>query len=170
MIHNGVIISRMHSFTAELKIIGVNPYVSVPAEILASIFTSAGKSKGPIPVSGDVNGVAYTQTLVRYAGEWRFYINTKMLKNSPKRIGETLAITIDYDSADRSLVIHPQLQHALEQNPRAKQVFDSLAPSLRHEINRYISGLKSSAKVDENVRRAIDFLEGRGRFVGRELR
>lgn len=159
----------MYTFKAEIAIIGINPYVSVPTEILSAIFLKANKSKGPVPVCGAINKVQYTQTLVRYANEWRLYINTKMLKDSPKRIGEVIDISIDFDPNDRAMPLHPKLQAALQEHAHAHHVFGTLAPSLRHEINRYITQLKTEAKVDENVKRAIDFLEGRGRFVGREL-
>ena len=161
-------IKHMHTFKAEIAIIGINPYVDVPEEVLSGIFLKAGKDKGPVPVRGSINEVPYTQTLVRYAGEWRLYINTKMLKDSPKRIGEVITITIDFDPADRMLPIHPKLQDALGKDVGAQKVFESLAPSLQNEINRYIVNLKSEAKVDENVQRAIHFLNGRGKFVGRE--
>lgn len=159
----------MHSFEAEIKIIGVNPYIDVPGEILSSVFDAAGRDKGPVPIKGLINGVPYTQTLVRYANEWRLYINTKMLKNSPKCVGETVRITVEFDPVDRSIPIHPGLQDALDKDPNAQRVFESLSPSLRHEINRYLSRLKTNAKIEENVNRAIDFLNGNGRFVGREL-
>lgn len=158
----------MKQFKAELKIIGVNPYVDVPIKVLGRIFAEAGRDKGPIPVHGTVNGAPYTQTLVRYAGEWRLYINTTMLKHSPKHVGETLEIAVDFDPRDRTLPLHPKLQAALESNASAMSVFTSLAQSRQHEINRYICSLKSEAKVDENVQRAINFLTGNGRFVGRD--
>lgn len=158
----------MNTFKAHLKIIGVNPYVDVPPDILHSIFTHSGRDKGPIPVSGTVNDVPYTQTLVRYAGQWRLYINLKMLPNSPKRIGEELSISIDYDPKDRTLSLHPSLAAALHANSAAQHVFQSLSPSRQHEINRYICNLKSEAKVHENVERAVNFLLGNGRFVGRD--
>ena len=87
----------MHPFKAEIKLIGINPFVFVPEKILSEIFKKAGKDKGHIPVCGTINGVPYTQTLVRYSGEWRLYVNTVMLKNSPKRIGETIEISIAFD-------------------------------------------------------------------------
>src|SRR5690606_41266848 len=62
-------------------IIGVNPFVFVPEDILKAIFEQAGKDKGPIPIKGLVNGKPYTQTLVKYSGEWRLYINMIMLKD-----------------------------------------------------------------------------------------
>ena len=91
----------MHSFTAVLEIIGVNPYVRVPEKILFAILKTHGKDKGPVPVRGEVNGKPYTQTLVRFHGLWRLYINLKMLKNSPKRIGEVIEVAIEPVVANR---------------------------------------------------------------------
>ena len=87
-------VSKAQKFKARIEIIGINPFVFVPAKILAEIFKQSGKNKGQIPVRGSVNRKAYKQTLVRYSGDWRLYINTTMLKDSPKRIGEIIEITI----------------------------------------------------------------------------
>ena len=158
----------MRAFEAELKIIGINPYVSVPEKVLVSIFKQAGKDKGKIPIKGTVNKVPYTQTLVKYAGEWRLYINTKMLKDSPKKIGTTLKVTAEFDAADRTITPHPKFTAALSKNKKAKAVFDKLRPSLQLEIVRYIANLKTEASIDKNVVKAIDFLLGKERFVGRD--
>lgn len=158
----------MYSFKAVLDIIGINPFVFVPDEILEHLFEDAGRSKGAIPVCGKINGVKYTQTLVRYRGHWRFYINTTMLPNSPKRIGESVEITIKFDKKDRTITPHPKLIKALKANTKAKKVFDGLSPSMRKEIVRYISMLKSEASIALNVERAIGFLLGKNRFVGRD--
>ena len=158
----------MKTFSAEIYIIGINPFVFVPEDILAYVFKNAKKDKGPIRIKGTVNGKAYKQTLMKYAGHWRLYINTAMLKDSPKRIGETIEVSIDYDPEERSIEMHGELKTALAGNAEAKQVFDSLPPSRRHEIVRYISNLKSEESVKKNVDRAINFLIGKGRFIGRE--
>lgn len=158
----------MPSFAAPLEIIGINPFVPVPDNVLDSLLSAAGKNKGPIPIKGTINGVAFRQTLVRYRGAWRLYVNTTMLKNSPKRIGEVVQLVVFVDSGDRSIHPHPKLLYALEQNKQAKQKFDSLAPSLQKEIIRYISFLKTETSVDRNVAKAIDFLLGKGSFVGRK--
>ncbi|MGZ3821562.1 MAG: hypothetical protein ACXVB6_13275, partial [Mucilaginibacter sp.] len=59
-------------------------------EKLSMAATLSGKDKGHIPVCGSVNRKPYKQTLVKYKGEWRFYINSTMLKDSPRRIGEMI--------------------------------------------------------------------------------
>ena len=157
-----------NEFSAQIEIIGINPFVHVPEAILQAIFEQAGKDKGPIPIKGTINGKPYTQTLVKYSGAWRLYINTVMLKNSPKRIGETVELTAAFDPAERVVPKHPKLEKALEEHPEAKQVFDGLIPSRRLEIVRYISHLKSEEAVDKNIKRTINFLLGNDRFVGRD--
>lgn len=157
----------MNKFKAEIQIIGVNPYVLVPSQVLSDIFIQAQKDKGAIPIKGTVNGKPYKQTLVRFKGEWRLYINMKMLKNSPKRIGETIEITIEFDPVKRIIKPHPKFVKALKDNISAKAIFDNLRPSLQLEIVRYISMLKTEESVDKNVPKAISFLLGKGKFVGR---
>jgi hypothetical protein len=158
----------MNKFKAPLDIIGINPYVAVPEEVLAELFSQFGKDKGPIPVRGEVNNLAYTQSLVKFRGAWRLYINTLMLKDSPKRIGEVLHISIEIDPEDRTPALHPKLEAALKKNSTAQNVFEQLPPSRKKEINRYLHQLKTEVSVDKNVKRALQFLLGKERFIGRD--
>ena len=159
----------MHSFTAPIGLIGINPFVLVPRLILESIFKAAGKNKGPIPVKGTINKEPYNQTLVRFRGEWRLYINTSMLTNSPKRIGETIQVTIAYNNIAPPETKAPvAFEQALKKDKEAKAVYDQLAPYLRKEINRYLSGLKTQESLIKNISRALNFLKGNERFIGRD--
>ncbi len=158
----------MDTFEAYIDIIGVNPFVLVPMPVLSNIFQQAQKDKGAIQVRGTIDGHPYTQTLVRYSGEWRLYINTPMLKASKKKVGDTAEIGIEFDPVERIIPMHPKLTAALANNAEAKQVFDSLRPSMQKEIVRYISFLKSEEAVDRNVERAMQFLVGKARFIGRD--
>ncbi len=155
-------------FTAEIKIIGVNPYVQVPDKILQNIFRKSGKNKGAIPIKGTVNGIPYKQRLIRYSGDWRLYINTSMLHHSPKRIGEIIKISAAYDPEPRVISPHPGFVKALNRNKGAKVVFDRLPPSRRFEMVRYLANLKTEKALEMNIRRAINFLLGKERFVGRD--
>jgi len=74
----------MQRFKAKLELIGINPFVFVPEEILSEIFQEAKKDKGHLPICGTVNDKKYLQTLVKYSGEWRLYMNTTMLSNSKR--------------------------------------------------------------------------------------
>jgi hypothetical protein len=158
----------MYSFKAEIKLLGINPYVSVPKDILKNIFFEAGKDKGHIPIKGTVNQIPYKQTLVKYQGAWRLYINTTMLANSPERIGEEIQLTVEFDPSDRSIKPHPKLIASLNKNKEAKNVFETLSPSKQNEIVKYISKLKTEESREKNIKRAINFLLGKERFIGRD--
>lgn len=156
------------SFEAKLEIIGINPFVFLPQTVLSEILRRAQKEKGKIPVKGRVNNTDYNQTLLRFKGEWRLYINTTMLKNSPQRIGELLQITIQIDTETRIITPHPKLMQALQNNSVAEKKFNELTPSLKLEIIKYISFLKTEESINRNVEKAINFLMGNGTFIGRK--
>jgi len=154
--------------SAKIEIIGINPFVYLPDNILNSIFVQAKRDKGYIPIKGIINGNPYKQTLVKYSGEWRLYINNIMLKNSPKRIGETVELSVEFDSVERVIEPNPNFLKALNDNKGAKQIFENLTPSLQKEIIRYISLLKRENSIAENIEKAIGFLQGKNKFIGRE--
>jgi hypothetical protein len=159
---------KTYSFKAVIEIIGINPFIFIPENILEKIFEQANKNQGPIPVKGTVNNNSYKQTLIKFKGLWRLYINTTMLKDSPKRTGEEIELTIVFDPIKRTIIPDKKFIKALESNIEAKKVFDELSPSRKHEIIRYISSLKTEVSIDRNIERAINFLLGKDRFVGRD--
>jgi hypothetical protein len=158
----------MKSFSAKIYKIGVNPYVLLPKEILQWIFTKAGKDKGHIPLKLVINNKSFTQTLVKYSGKWRLYLNGPMRKIAGKDVGDIILIEIDYDASDRTTPRHSGLDAALKKNAKAKAVFDKLSPSYQKEFHRYLHNLKSEISVERNIRRAINFLSGKERFIGRD--
>jgi hypothetical protein len=146
-------------FSATIELIGVNPYVLVPEAVLEEIFGQAGKRTGPIPVQFTIDGHAFSQTLVKYSGHWRLYLNGPMRQAAGKQVGAAAVFTLRYDPASREVALHPKLAQAL---------FANLPASRRLEIVRYIARLKSEESVDRNVERAIRFLLGQERFIGRD--
>lgn len=157
------------TFKAQLEIIGVNPFVYIPDDILHSIFEKSGKNRSPIRVKGMVNGKEYRQNLVKFLGEWRLYINLIMLKNSTKRIGEIIEISIEFDDEERVEPMPEKLQKALEENPEAMSVFEGLIPSRKLELKRYINNLKTEKTVEKNIEKIILYLTGKTDFFGRKI-
>ncbi len=140
----------------------------LPQEVLQSLFLQAGKNKGKIPVTMSIDGHLFIQTLIKYSGDWRLYLNTPMRKAAGKEVGDHAIFEIVYDPLVREVPMHPKLAKALEENKEAKLIFDRLIPSRRLEIVRYISFLKTEESVDRNVVKAINFLFEKERFIGRD--
>jgi hypothetical protein len=155
-------------FKAIIHIIGINPFVFVPPKILKEIFKQAGRDKGPIPIKGAVNGNDYKQTLVRYSNEWRLYVNTAMLKNSPQRIGEKIELTVEFDNDSREIEMPAAFAKALKANKEAAAAFQKQTASRKKEIVRYLANLKTKESLERNIVKAIGFLTGKEKFVGRE--
>lgn len=160
---------KNNSFSATLEIIGINPFVFVPEEILDTIFEKSGRNKSPIAVKGTVNGKEFKQNLMKYLGEWRLYVNLIMLKNSPKRIGEIIEVVLEYDDSDRSIPIHPQLEKAIKESALAAENFEKLIPSRKNELVRYINNLKTEASIQRNIEKIIRHLHGETDFFGKMI-
>ena len=160
--------NSIQKFKASIHVIGINPFVFVPPKILQAIFKQAGKDKGHIPIKGAINGKPYKQTLLRYSNEWRLYINTSMLKNSPKRIGELVEITIAFDGESRDIEMPVDFTVALKANKEAALVFEQLTAYRKKEIVRYLANLKTKESLERNIVKAINFLTGKEKFAGRE--
>lgn len=158
----------MKNLSAKIQIIGVNPYVLLPAVLLKYIFKKAGKNKGAIPVKLKIGGEDFIQNLVKYSGKWRLYLNGPMRKAAGKDVGDTIEIKINHDAKERITPMHPKLETAFKESKEAKTAFDKLSPSRQKEILRYINNLKSEETVYKNIQRAIAHLIGNQSFVGRK--
>jgi hypothetical protein len=152
------IVSTMPRFSATIYKLGINPVVDPPERVLSVIFKQAGRTKGPIPVRGKVNGAEFRQTLVKYAGEWRLYVNGVMLKASGTNVGDAVKIEIEFDPAPPVIAMPRALEQALARDRVARDVFASLAPSRQKEIVRYIGSLKSDDSIERNVDKVIQRL------------
>jgi len=164
----GYMAKAIHHFRARIEIIGVNPFVFVPAGILAALQKAAGARRGKIPVRMEIDGHGFVQTLVKWKGAWRLYLNTPMRKAAGKEVGDWAKFGVGFDPKKRTVRMHAKLREALEATPEARAVYESLRPSLQLEIRRYLSFLKTEATVERNVEKAVQFLLGKGRFVGRD--
>jgi hypothetical protein len=142
-------------------VIGVNPYVYLPEDILAKVHQNAGRDKGPIPVKGKLNGEPYIQTLVKYAGAWRLYLNTPMRESTNTKVGDTVTIEIAHDPSPRIVPIPSLFAQELEKSIEAKEAFNKLHPSHQKEFLRYLGGLKSEEALQRNIEKTINYLEGK---------
>jgi hypothetical protein len=150
----------MMLFSAPIYKLGINPVVVPPDEVLVCLFEQAGRNKGPIPVRGRLSGAEYIQTLVKYSGAWRLYINGEMLRASGLSVGETADIEIEFDPRAREVPMPKAFADALKREAKAQAGYESLTPSRQKEILLYLSSLKTAAALARNVDRAISQLRG----------
>ena len=91
-----------------------------------------------------------------------------MRKACGKDVGDSAVFEIAFDPEDRFVAMHPKFSAALDANEEAKKVFQGLRPTMQLEIARYLSFLKTDLSVERNVIKAVNFLLGKQRFIGRD--
>ena len=148
------------SFTAKILKIGINPYVGLPEDVLNTLFKQADKNKGPIPVRGTLDGKRFKQTLVKYQGAWRLYLNTQMRQDAGIDVGDDATVEIEFDPEPRIVPIHPKFAQVLSKNREAKAAFERLAPSRQKEILRYLNSMKTEESLVRNIEKVIQHLLG----------
>jgi hypothetical protein len=151
----------MESFTAKIYKIGINPAVDPPENVLKKLFEVAGKDRGPIPVRGTINGAEFNQTLVKFQGGWRLYVNGEMLKASGSKLGDEVKVDIEYDSMPRNVSMPVRLRDALKFDKKAKIAFSELSPSRQKEIFKYINSLRTEESIARNVEKILQQLKGK---------
>jgi hypothetical protein len=156
------------SFSATIDIIGVNPFVRPPDEVLDSIFKVAGKAKSPISVRGTIQDVPFQQSLVRYQGDWRLYINNVMAKDAGLRysgsisaiVGMQVTVSLEYDPRPVVYDMVPEFQEMLTRDKPAKAAYDQLTPGRQKEILRYLGSMKTDSSLQRNISRVMQHLHG----------
>ena len=150
----------MPRFNSTIYKIGINPVLDPPERVMKILFGQAGRSRGPIPVRGTINGAEYRQTLGKYEGSWRLYVNGPMIKSSGVKVGDEVKINVEFDPEPRDVEMSKQLAYALRQDEIAKAAFEELSPSRRKEILRYLGALKTEPSIQRNIERILHHLRG----------
>ena len=102
--------------------------------------------RGQIKVQGEINGFAFGATLFPDGQGHHFLIvNKKMLSGGKTAAGLTAKFRIQQDTSPRITVAPPkELLRELAQSKRLLKFFESMSPSRRHEISKWIAQCKTT--------------------------
>jgi hypothetical protein len=146
------------AFRAPIRKIGINPYVRVPAAVVRALLERAGRSAGPIPVKGTLQGQRFAANVVRFRGLWRLYLNLPMRKAGGVDVGDEADVSLQADAAPRVEPMAPALARHLAKDARTQAAFEALSPYRRKEILRYLNRLKQPDSVERNVAKVMKYL------------
>ena len=160
------------SFTAVIKIRGVNPFILVSAARANAIKPGWRK---PLPVLLRINGKPAKPWRINLMpvgdGSFYLYLHGNVRKASDTVVGDRVPVEIDFDPSYRNGPQHPMpawFRLALAGNPQAMKNWKALIPSRKKEILRYLSRLSSSEARARNLAKALHVLSGEtGRFMAR---
>jgi len=108
--------------------------------------------RGQIRVKGQINNFAFRSTLFP-TGDGRHYmiVNKQMQKGAGVRPGMEARFQMEPDPEERPIPVSTELEKALKESRRLQKFYQSLTPSMRTDIARFIAGAKQQ---ETRVRRA----------------
>jgi bifunctional DNA-binding transcriptional regulator/antitoxin component of YhaV-PrlF toxin-antitoxin module len=126
-------------------------YVVVPAEVA----DAAGLKHGA-RVRGEVNGVGYRSSLMKYSGIFHLGVHKATLETAGVKPGARVSVTIECDDEPLPTDVVPDdLAVALKKNPSAANAWTALAPSHKRE---HVKALLSAKLPDTRARRVVKIL------------
>jgi hypothetical protein len=161
------------TFSAEVQIVGINPYVLVNDDQVQALRRGWRR---PMPVLVKLNGTPdtpwRTNMMPTGDGEFYLYLHGGMRKAARVKVDDVVQVTLRFDDTYRNGPLHDSpdwFEGALEDSPLAKENWAKLPPSRQKEVLRYFAALKSDQARNRNLIQVLRVLEGEhDRFMGRD--
>lgn len=114
-------------------------------------------SKGMLKVKGEINGFAFRTSLFPTGdGRHILLVNKQMQKGAGVVLGTAARFRLEPDHEERIAAIPRELEKALSEERALRRWYDQLNYSMRNEIGKWISGVKSA---EARERRAAQLAE-----------
>jgi len=134
---------------------GNNTGILLSEEVLEAL----GGGKKPLVVV-TLNGYTYRGAVGKMGENYLVSLSAENRKNAGVKGGDTLEVTIELDTAPRTVEVPQELQKALDKNKIAKANFEKLAPSKKKAIVLAISDAKTEETKSRRIEKAIADLSG----------
>lgn len=160
-------------FSTVIRKEDINPYVDPP-------LGTGGKlgRHGVVPVRVSLDGISFRANLMPLGAkrtkappgkQHRLYLHGTMRKTIGKDVGDRVRVELKLDTIPRVEPMNPTLFRMLRDDLKARKAFESLSPSHRKELNRYLNHLKSREALQRNVDKVMRYLrQSRATWFGKQ--
>jgi hypothetical protein len=132
---------------------GEVPSIEIPFDVKATY----GSARPRVAVT--VNGVTLRTTVAVYGGTSFIGIRREVREQMGVEIGQTITLTIEPDTAPRTVDVPADLKRALAKNAAAKKKYESLSYSHRREHAHFVADAKKPETRERRIARVLDMLK-----------
>jgi hypothetical protein len=133
--------------------------IQIPDEVIQGL----GAGKKPA-VKLTVNGYSYRSTVATVDGNFMVGFNADHRAASGLEGGDDIDVEIELDTEPRTVDLPPDLEAALEAEPKAKATFDKLSNSMKGYHVSQVTGAKTDETRQRRIEKSISVLrEGKPR-------
>lgn len=116
-------------------------------------------SKARVAVKGTVNGVPYRGSAMPWGDGLHFLVvNKQIQKEAGVAPGDTLDVSLELDTEQRTVDVPEELQAALKKDAAARKVFEKLAYSHQREYADYVREAKKPETRQARVAKSLGLL------------
>lgn len=143
------------TFTTSITLEGNNTGIEVPPDVIAAL----GTSKKP-PVVVTVAGYTYRSTVAVMGGLYMISLSKAHREAAGVKGGDEVEVTLELDTAPRTVEIPDDLAAALAEKSGAREKFDALAPSKKKEFVRQVVEAKAEDTRNRRIAKIVGELGG----------
>lgn len=143
---------KSYEFTAE--ILGNNlggAGIRIPFNVVEEFGT-----KGRVPVKVSFEGVDYRGSIAPMHGGHMLVVKKEIRAKLGKEIGDSIDVVLQKDTEERKIEVPDDLQAALDENAKAKDVFESFAYTHRKEYVNWINSAKKEITRKSRIQKTVE--------------
>lgn len=132
--------------------------IQVPPEVVAAL---SDKKRPPIVVT--IGDFTYRSTIAPYYGDlFMIPLSKERRQAAGVEAGDEVEVTLELDTAPRTVEVPADLAAALAEHPGATAAFDALAPSARKEHVRQVETAKAAETRQRRIAKIVVAVTNKG--------
>ena len=132
---------------------GGGAFVTIPFDVEKTF----GKKR--VKIKATIEGEPYRGTLVRMGSpNYMLLVLKEIREKIGKSFGDEVVVELEEDLEPRQVDVPPDLQQALQDNPKAQSIFSRLSYTHQREYVRWVTEAKRDQTRMDRVQRTIELL------------
>ena len=113
-------------------------------------------TKAQVKVRGTIDGFPYRGSIANM-GEGHCMVVKKEIREAiGKSGGDTVKVVMEIDTEPRIVIVPEDFQQALENNAKAKEIFDSFSYTHKKEYVEWINSAKKQETRENRIKKAVE--------------
>ena len=113
--------------------------------------------KGTTRLIGTMNGAAFNLAAMSN-GEGQYYLvmGLPLRKAAKVKLGNAVKVIAERDPQPKQVTVPEELEAALDNDPKALEIFNGFTPGYRRSVVHYVNGAK---RIDTRIKRALELCD-----------
>jgi len=117
-------------------------------------------TKAQVKVRGTIDGYPYRGSIANMGEGHCMVVKKEIRQVIDKSAGDTVKVVMDIDTEPRIVEVPEDFQQVLNNNPKAKEIFDTFSYSHKKEYVEWIEGAKKQETRENRIKKAIEQIGG----------